>query len=123
KELRESLSYEKEENKMLKELLEKYSLTVEDLTAKGIKFDEISEDELEAKIIEVFEIDVNGSNNCDKCDGDCDGSCEEDNADDTEGQGEGDDIEGKDDNADFEGNEGDNGDNDDEGDVEGDDNE
>lgn len=58
KELRESLSNEKEENLMLKELLKKYSLTVEDLTAKGIKFDEISEDELEAKIIEAFEIDV-----------------------------------------------------------------
>lgn len=44
----------------LKELLEKYSLKIEDLTAKGIDFNEISEDELEAKIIEVFEIDVNG---------------------------------------------------------------
>lgn len=61
KELKESLSYEKEENSMLKELLGKYSLTIEELTAKDIKFDEISEDELEAKIIEVFEIDVNDS--------------------------------------------------------------
>ena len=60
KELKESISYnkEKEENLVLKKLLEKYSLTVEDLTAKGIKFDEISEDELEAKIIEAFEIEA-----------------------------------------------------------------
>lgn len=57
-ELKSSLSQEKEVNKMLKELLEKYSLKVEDLTAKGIDFNQISEDELEAKIIEVFEIDV-----------------------------------------------------------------
>lgn len=57
-ELKSSLSKEKEVNTMLKELLEKYSLTVEDLTAKGIDFNEISEDELEAKIIEVFEIKV-----------------------------------------------------------------
>lgn len=60
-ELKSSLSQEKEENIMLKELLEKYSLTVEELTAKGIDFNEITEDELEAKIIEVFEIDVEGS--------------------------------------------------------------
>src|SRR5690606_4619682 len=53
------LSQEKEVNGMLKELLEKYSLTVEDLTAKGIDFNEISEDELEAKIVEVFEIEAN----------------------------------------------------------------
>lgn len=59
KELKESISKEKEEKSMLKELLKKYSLTVEDLTEKGIKFDEISEDELEAKIIEVFEIEEN----------------------------------------------------------------
>ena len=49
---------EKEENSMLKALLEKYSLTVEELTAKGIDFNAISEDELEAKIVEVFEIEV-----------------------------------------------------------------
>lgn len=75
-ELKESLSYEKEENLMLKELLEKYNLTVEDLTAKGIDFNEITEDELEAKIIEVFEIDVEGSQGCDKCNGECNGECE-----------------------------------------------
>lgn len=49
-------------SEMLKKLLEKYSLKVEDLTAKGIDFNAISEDELEAKIIEVFEIDVEGDN-------------------------------------------------------------
>lgn len=54
------LSQEGEVNEMLKELLKKYSLKVEDLTAKGINFNEISEDELEAKIIEVFEIQVEG---------------------------------------------------------------
>lgn len=92
KELKESLSYEKEENSMLKELLEKYSLTIEELTAKGIKFDEISEDELEAKIIEVFEIDVNDSDDG-KDDGDIgdsnagqddEGHKEDDNEDDVE---------------------------------------
>lgn len=92
KELKESLSYEKEENPMLKKLLEKYSLTVEELTAKGIKFDEISEDELETKIIEVFEIDVNNlddgkddndinDSNAGKYD---DGHKEDDNEDDVE---------------------------------------
>ncbi|AYP68246.1 hypothetical protein PQE75_gp233 [Bacillus phage vB_BcoS-136] len=60
KELKSSLSNKKEvDNMKLKELLEKYSLKIEDLTEKGIDFNEISEDELEAKIIEVFEIDVN----------------------------------------------------------------
>lgn len=63
-ELKSSLSNEKEVNEMkkLKELLEKYSLKVEDLTAKGIDFNEISEDELEAKIIEAFEIVVEEEN-------------------------------------------------------------
>lgn len=60
-ELKESLSKEKEENTMLKKLLEKYSLTVEQLTAKGIDFNEISEEELEAKIVEVFEIEDDNS--------------------------------------------------------------
>jgi hypothetical protein len=59
KELKSSLSKEKEVgDTMLKELLEKYSLTMEDITAKGIDLTEISEDEVEAKIIEVFEIEV-----------------------------------------------------------------
>lgn len=77
---------EKEENMMLKKLLEKYSLTVEELTAKGIDFNEISEDELEAKIIEVFEIDTEGgSANCAQCgDEGCTGACQE-----GEGEGEG----------------------------------
>jgi hypothetical protein len=61
KELKSSLSKEKEVgDTMLKELLEKYSLTMEDITAKGINLGEISEDEIEAKIIEVFEIEVKG---------------------------------------------------------------
>lgn len=55
-ELKSSLTQEKEVNAMLKELLEKYSTTVEDLTAKGLNFSEISEDELENKIKEVLEI-------------------------------------------------------------------
>jgi hypothetical protein len=58
KELKSSLSQEKEVNDMLKELLEKYSLTMEDITAKGIDLTQISEDEIEAKIIEAFEIQV-----------------------------------------------------------------
>jgi hypothetical protein len=53
-------SKEGEQMDTLKKLLEKYSLTVEDLTAKGIDFNEVSEDELEAKIIEVFEIQADG---------------------------------------------------------------
>lgn len=56
-ELKSSLTQEKEVNKMLKELLEKYSTTVEDLTAKGLNFNEISEDELEAKIQEVLAVE------------------------------------------------------------------
>lgn len=58
-ELESSLSEQEEkEMDLLKELLEKYSLTVEELTAKGIDFNAISEDKLEAKILEVFEIEV-----------------------------------------------------------------
>jgi hypothetical protein len=61
KELKSSLSKEeKEVDTMLKELLEKYSLTMEDITAKGIDLNEIAEDQIEAKIIEVFEIEVEG---------------------------------------------------------------
>lgn len=56
-ELKESLKKEKEVNSMLKDLLEKYSVTMEDLTAKGLVFEEISEDELEAKIQEVLGIE------------------------------------------------------------------
>ena len=103
KELKESLSYEKEENSMLKELLEKYSLTIEELTAKGIKFDEISEDELEAKIIEVFEIDVNDSDDSkDDIDDsntgqDDEGHKEDDNEDDVEPADEDKDVDNDDD--------------------------
>lgn len=60
KELKSSLQNEKEVDTMLKKLLEKYSLTMEDITAKGIDLNEISEDEIEAKIIEAFEIEVEG---------------------------------------------------------------
>lgn len=53
------LKKEKEVNdEMLKELLEKYSTTMEVLTAKGLNFSEISEDELEAKIAEALEVEV-----------------------------------------------------------------
>lgn len=59
KDLKSSLSEEvKEVNTVLKKLLEKYSLTMEDVTAKGINLEEISEEEIEAKLIEVFEIEV-----------------------------------------------------------------
>ncbi|MDE1406979.1 hypothetical protein [Bacillus licheniformis] len=54
--LKASLSNDKEVDKMdLKKLLEKYSTSMEELTEKGINFEEISEDELEAKIVEVLE--------------------------------------------------------------------
>lgn len=57
-ELKSSLSQEKEVNEMLKSLLEKYSTTMEDLTAKGLNFSEISEDELEVKIAEALGVEV-----------------------------------------------------------------
>jgi len=105
-ELKDSLSSEKEENGMLKELLKKYSLTVEDLTAKGIDFNEITEDELEAKIIEVFEINTDDSqDNQDEVD--------EDSA----NEGQNDEGQNDDNNNDDDDSEGDNdeGDSDDEG--------
>lgn len=51
-------SQNKEGTKMekLKELLAKYSTTVEVLTAKGLVFEDISEDDLEDKIMEALEI-------------------------------------------------------------------
>lgn len=60
KELKESLqySYTKEVNEVtLQELLDKYSLTVEDLTEKGIDVENITLEELEGKIKELFQID------------------------------------------------------------------
>ena len=45
---------DKEVDGMLKDLLEKYSTTMEELTAKGLDFNNISEDEIEAKIVEVL---------------------------------------------------------------------
>lgn len=55
---------DKEGTKMekLKELLVKYSTTVEVLTAKGIVFSEISEDELEGKIVEALGLDDTADN-------------------------------------------------------------
>ena len=53
------LNKEKEVNdEMLKDLLLKYSTTMEVLTAKGLNFSEISEDELEAKIAEALEVEA-----------------------------------------------------------------
>lgn len=57
-ELKFSLSKEKEVENMLKELLEKYSLKIEDLTDKGIDLKNISEDELEDEIIKAFDLKV-----------------------------------------------------------------
>ena len=58
-ELKISLNQEKEVNEMkLKELLAKYSITMEDLTAKGLDFSAISEDELEAKIAEALGVEI-----------------------------------------------------------------
>lgn len=66
-ELGTSLTKEKEVNQeMIKELLEKYSTTMEALTEKGLNFAEISEEDLEAKIAEAlgveFEIVVKEQN-------------------------------------------------------------
>jgi hypothetical protein len=57
-ELKSSLKQEKEVNEMLKDLLAKYSTTMEDLTAKGLVFSEIAEEELEAKIAETLGVEV-----------------------------------------------------------------
>jgi hypothetical protein len=57
KELKFSLSNEEEVEEM-DELLKKYSITVEDLKAKNVDFEKLSEDELEAKIKEAFEVEV-----------------------------------------------------------------
>lgn len=45
---------DKEVDKMFKELLKKYSITEEDLKAKGIQYEGLSEDDLELKIKEAF---------------------------------------------------------------------
>lgn len=52
------LEEKEDENEMLKDLLIKYSTTMEVLTAKGLNFSEISEEELEAKIAEALEVEV-----------------------------------------------------------------
>lgn len=51
------ISNEEGEQKMLKELLEKYSTSVEVLTEKGVKFSELSEDQLEDEIKRVLEVE------------------------------------------------------------------
>ena len=51
-----TLEKDKEVDNVLKELLEKYSTSVEELTAKGLVFSEISENELEDKIIEALAV-------------------------------------------------------------------
>lgn len=56
--VKSTLLQEKEVNEMLKSLLEKYSTTMEDLTAKGLNFSEISENELEAKIVEALGVEI-----------------------------------------------------------------
>lgn len=61
KELNQCLSEEKEDKEMLKELLQKYSITMEFLTEKGLKFEDISEDELEDKIKELLGVEPEGT--------------------------------------------------------------
>lgn len=57
-ELDTSLTNEKEVNQdMIKELLEKYSTTMEALTEKGLNFAEIAEADLEAKIAEALGVE------------------------------------------------------------------
>lgn len=57
--LKELSLYNKGVNIMkLKELLEKYSTTMEELTEKGLNFNEVSEDELEEKIAETLGVEV-----------------------------------------------------------------
>jgi hypothetical protein len=55
-ELKTSLSQNKEVNDMekLKELLEQYSIKMEDVTAEGIELEGLSEEEMEVKFAEVF---------------------------------------------------------------------
>lgn len=55
-ELKQSLSKNKEGNDMekLKQLLEQYSVNMEEVTAEGIVFEGLSEEELEVKFSEVF---------------------------------------------------------------------
>lgn len=78
--LETSLSEQEEkEMDLLKELLQKYSLTVEELTVKGIDFNTIAEEELEAKIIEVFEIEVDVDNQENELNNDNDKADDNDN--------------------------------------------
>lgn len=52
-ELKESLQ-DKEDNKLLEELLKKYNLTTEQLEEKGIDYKTLADKDLEAKMVEVF---------------------------------------------------------------------
>ena len=55
--VRTTLLQEEEKNMKLKDILAKYSITMEDLTAKGFKFEDVSEDELEEKIVDVMDLE------------------------------------------------------------------
>src|SRR5690606_18832869 len=68
--LKTSQNKEGTQMEKIKELLEKYSTTVEELTAKGLVFEEISEDELEAKIAEALDVEVknDSTDNTDQAD-------------------------------------------------------
>lgn len=102
-ELKESTSNAKgEEDMKLKELLAKYNLSMEDITAKGIKLDEIAPEDLESTIVKAFEIgkEDDKGNKDDKGD-----NKKEDNKDgglEDEGEGEGKDEDNKVDSVEFE---------------------
>lgn len=68
--LKTSQNKEGTQMEKIKELLEKYSTTVEELTAKGLVFEEISADELEAKIAEALDVEVknDSTDNADQAD-------------------------------------------------------
>lgn len=57
-ELKTSLSEEKGDSKLLEELLEKYSISKEDLTAKNIDFESLNDEDLEVAVKEAFDTDV-----------------------------------------------------------------
>lgn len=86
-ELKASLT-KKEGVDTMEELLKKYGLTKEDLTAKGIEFEGLSEEELEAKILEI----ASNEDNDEEDQGNPEGQNQDQN--DNEGDGEGDDENG-----------------------------
>ena len=68
-ELKESLNEKEGEDEMnIKKILEKYNLTMEQVTAKGIKLDQIAPEDLEKEIVKAFEIgkDENKNGEADK---------------------------------------------------------